>query len=597
MSAEHFDAIVVGSGFGGSVMAYRMAEAGMRVLLLERGKPYPPGSFPRDPAGLKKNFWDPKAGLHGMFNLWSFQHIDSLVSSGLGGGSLIYANVLLRKDEKWFVREQPGKPGWEYWMMSREDLDPHYDQVERMMNAQRYPLDHAPYSDTQKTLAMREAAAELKRRNPSLSWDLVNLAVTFYNQGQEQEPIPGEPIHEAHRNLHNRTRYTCRLCGECDAGCNYGSKNSLDYTYLSEAKRLGVEIRTLAEVKNFFPREGGGYQVRYVEHTLGEATPDGARRREVTSDLLVISGGTLGSTNLMLRNRAFFPGIDRNVLGTHFCGNGDLLTFAMNAKRQVNGKRVPRDLNPSFGPVITSAIRMADAADGAPHSGRGFYVEDAGYPSFMNWILETSNRAGMVKRGLNFAWDRFKDLTGIDEDNDIGEEVSDLLGPCTLSSTSVPMLGMGRDVADGRLLLDGENLESDWKIKESGAYFERMRDTMKGIAEHLDADYVDNPIWYLGKRVITVHPLGGNPMGRNEREGVVDEWGEVFNHPGLYVTDGSVMPGPVGANPALTIAAMANRFADRLVERHAAKKVQTFKVVGDGVPAGPELAPAGGDDA
>lgn len=586
---EHFDAVVVGSGFGGSVMAYRMAEAGMRVLLLERGKPFPPGSFPRDPLGMKRNFWDPRAGLHGMFNLWSFRHLDSLVSSGLGGGSLIYANVLLRKDEKWFVHEQPGKPGWESWMVGRQELEPHYDQVERMMNVQRYPLEHAPYDTTQKTLAMREAAEAMSRRNPSLSWDLVNLAVTFHNEGEA--PVPGEPVREAHRNLHDRTRYTCRLCGECDAGCNYGAKNSLDFTYLSEARRLGAEIRTLCEVKEMHPRAEGGYTVRYVEHAMGEPTPTGAPRTTVTSDVLVLAAGTYGSTNLLLRNRAFFPGIDPQVLGTHFCGNGDLLTFAVNAHRQVNGKRVPRELNASFGPVITSALRMADAADGAPHSGRGFYVEDAGYPSFLNWILETSNRAGYVKRGLGFAWDRLKDLTGIDNDNDIGEEVSDLLGDCTLSSASVPMLGMGRDLPDGRLHLDGEQLESDWKIKGSSAYFERLRDTMKEMAEHWDATFVDNPIWYLGKRVITVHPLGGCPMGRDAREGVVDEWGEVHNHPGLFVADGSVMPGPVGANPSLTIAAMADRFAGRLVERHA-RKVPAFKVVGDAGLVSAEPAPA-----
>lgn len=580
MSSEHFDAVVVGTGFGGSVMAYRMAQAGMRVLVLERGKPYPPGSFPRDPAGLKRNFWDPKAGLHGMYNVWSFPHIESLVSSGLGGGSLIYANVLLRKDEKWFVREEPGRPGWEYWMTSREQLDPHYDQVERMMNAQRYPLGHAPYDGTQKTLALREAAEALARRNPSLSWELVNLAVTFHNDGEA--PVPGEPIREEHRNLHGRTRLTCRLCGECDAGCNDGAKNTLDYNYLSEARRLGAEIRTLCEVKSFAPRSGGGYETRYVEHTLGEPTPSGAPRRVVTSDVLVIAAGTLGSTNLMLRNRANLPGINAGVLGTHFSGNGDLLTFAVNAKRTVNGRREPRPLNGSYGPVITSAIRMADAADGAPHSGRGFYLEDAGYPSFLNWIVETGNRVGMVRRAADFAWSRLKSVVGLAEDPDIGEEISRVLGPCTLSSTSLPMLGMGRDVANGRLSLRGENLHSDWKITRSGAYFDRLRETMRGVAHHLGATFVDNPVWYTGRRVITVHPLGGCPMGRNAQEGVVDEWGEVFGHPGLYVADGSVMPGPVGANPALTIAATANRFADRLIDGH---RVRAFKVVTGETPA------------
>jgi cholesterol oxidase len=122
MTPEHFDVVIIGSGFGGSVMAYRLAEAGKRVLLLERGKSYPPGSFPRSPYGLKKNFWDPSQGLHGMFNIWSFKHLGAIVSSGLGGGSLIYANVLIRKDEKWFVKEDLKKGGHEYWPIDYKDL-------------------------------------------------------------------------------------------------------------------------------------------------------------------------------------------------------------------------------------------------------------------------------------------------------------------------------------------------------------------------------------------------------------------------------------------------------------------------------------------
>ena len=105
MDDTHFDAVIIGSGFGGSVMAYRLAEAGLKVCLLERGKPYPPFSFPRSPHKVRDNFWDPSDGLYGMYNVWSFKGSGALVSSGLGGGSLIYANIIIRKDEKWFVRK------------------------------------------------------------------------------------------------------------------------------------------------------------------------------------------------------------------------------------------------------------------------------------------------------------------------------------------------------------------------------------------------------------------------------------------------------------------------------------------------------------
>jgi cholesterol oxidase len=135
----HFDAVVIGSGSGGSVTAYRLSEAGLRVCLLERGKPYPPGSFPRTPREMGRNFWDPSDGLHGLFDVWSFKATEAIVASGLGGGSLIYANVLLRKDERWFVREQPREGGYEYWPVTRGELDPHYDQIEKMIGVQTYP--------------------------------------------------------------------------------------------------------------------------------------------------------------------------------------------------------------------------------------------------------------------------------------------------------------------------------------------------------------------------------------------------------------------------------------------------------------------------
>lgn len=118
----HYDAIVIGSGFGGSVMAYRLAKAGMRVCLLERDKKYGPGDFARTPHEMSTNFWDPSAGLHGMFNIWSFKGLDAIVASGLGGGSLIYANVLLRKDKEWFVQDSPGKPDAEHWPITYRRL-------------------------------------------------------------------------------------------------------------------------------------------------------------------------------------------------------------------------------------------------------------------------------------------------------------------------------------------------------------------------------------------------------------------------------------------------------------------------------------------
>ena len=542
-SREHFEAVVVGSGFGGSVTAFRLADAGKRVCLLERGKPYPPGSFPRSPLGFSKNFWDPSEGLYGMFNVWRFSGIDALVSSGLGGGSLIYANVMIRKDEPWFVHEDG-----ESWPVSRADLDPHYNRSEKMLGVQTYPFGSEPYASTRKTRAFEEAAKRL-----GYDWFLPHLAVTFANEGEA--PVPGEPIREEHTNLHGRTRYTCQLVGECDVGCNYGSKNSLDYTYLSAAAREGAELRSCCEVKAFRPRDGGGFEIDYVVH---EPESEGSEPAPatITADTLVISAGTLGSTFLLLKNRDAFGGLSP-ALGTHFCGNGDLLTFALRCKDQIN---------PDFGPVITSAIRMGDAHDGDGSTGRGFYIEDAGYPSFASWMLQAADEPRALWLWRKVALRLFLKWIRRKPQPDISGVISSFFGDARTSAGLLPLLGMGRDVPDGRMQLRDGLLDVDWsKDGASKAYFEKLRDTMRALADELGGTFQDNPLWWLSK-VITVHALGGCPIGRDGNEGVVDPWGRVYGVPGLYVADGSVMPGPVGPNPSLTIAALADRFADGIIE-------------------------------
>lgn len=562
MSDPHVDAVIVGSGFGGSVMAYRLAEAGLRVCVLERGKSYPPGSFPRSPYRMKSNFWDPSEGVYGMFDVWSFRGLGAVVGSGLGGGSLIYANVLLRKDERWFVREDLHNGGYEYWPVTRTDLDPHYDRVERMMNVQQYPFATDPYNRTSKTRAFKNAADQL-----NLDWFLPPLAVTFGNDGDV--PVPGEPIREAQPNLHNRTRTTCRLCGECDIGCNYGSKNTLDYNYLSAAQRHGADLRTLCEVRSFAPRPGGGYTVRYVQHDPAhEGKPRDTSDQTVlplhtiTTDRLILAAGTLGTTYLLLKNRHHFPHLS-TTLGTRFCGNGDLLTFLVKCADKKGRVREPRIIDSGYGPVITSAIRVADQADGG--TGRGFYIQDAGYPEFANWMLQLMDAPSMGRSALTVAWRLLRQWLRRAPESNLSAELTSLFGACELSAGSMPLLGMGRDIPDGQMRLRGDMLDVDWRKKRSTPYFDRLMHTSRRLADALGATFVENPTYRLN-RLLTVHPLGGCPMGRNEHEGVVNPSGEVFNYPGLYIADGSVMPGPVGANPSLTIAALADRFADRVID-------------------------------
>ncbi len=557
---RHYDAVVVGSGFGGSVVTYRLAEAGKRVLLLERGRPYPPGSFPRSPYRLRRAFWDPSEGLFGMFSIWSFDNLGAVISSGLGGGSLIYANILLRKDEKWFVREQGDGHEVEYWPVTRADLEPHYDRVEQMLKPQRFPFESEPYASTPRAVLFQKAAREL-------GWEpfFPPQGVSFAAPGRPPrvgDVIPDPP---GRPNLHGTVRTTCRLVGECDLGCNFGAKNTLDYNYLSEAVHEGAELRTMCEVREFEPRPGGGWTVRFVEHDLElEGQKHDTRSlplQEVSADRLILSAGTLGTTYLLLRNRERLGGLS-SALGSRFSGNGDLLTLALKPRDPTTGKLIP--MEGGVGPAITSTVRFGDAADGEG-SGRGFYLQDAGYPDLINWIVQAIETPGAILRYWLMAVRLVRRFMRIEHDSDIGAELAALLGDSELSAGIVPLLGMGRELPNGVMSLRNNLLDVGWQIDRSSEYFEAVREAQRRLAEQMGAEFRDNPIWNFGRRVITVHPLGGAPMGRNDAEGVVDSWGQVFNLPGLYVSDGSAMPGTVGPNPSLTIAAFADRVADGIL--------------------------------
>lgn len=568
VATEHADVVVIGSGFGGSVAAYRLAQAGLSVVLLERGNAYPPGSFPRTPAEMSRAFWNPSTGLHGMFDVWRFSGCDSVVSSGLGGGSLIYANVLLRKDEHWFVRDDPlPGGGYESWPVTRADLDPHYDEVERMLGATPYPLEAPGYAGTLKTHAMRDAAAEL-----GLSWQLPPLAISF-------APSPGAapgrslPIVDAgYGNLHGRQRSTCHLCGECNIGCNVGAKNTLDHTYLSAARHHGADLRTGHEVRAIRPGPDGGYEVEYVRRDpQDQDRPPGAEAqapRAIACDRLVLAAGTYGTTYLLLRSSANFRCLSP-ALGTRFSSNGDVLCFLIHAKDHNRA----RPLEASRGPVITSAIRLSDEHDGPGQKGRGGYIEDGGYPAFVEWLAEAADMPGDTRRLARFALERFCAMAARVPNPSISAEISELIGTDALAVNSLPLLGMGRDVPDGVLRLRGNRLDLTWTTATSEAYFTRVHATMRRVAAVLGARYVDNPMW-LRKRIITVHPVGGAPMGCERSAGVCDSYGEVFGYPGLYIADGAVMPGPVGTNPSLTIAALADRMCTRMLEHPPAKKAR-----------------------
>jgi cholesterol oxidase len=545
--AGAFDVVVVGSGFGGAVTACRLAQKGHRVLVLERGRPWPPGSFPRTPRELRTDgFWRPSDGLHGLWDVWSFSGLDAVVSSGLGGGSLIYANVLLRKDPATFAGDEH-----ERWPVSYEDLAPHYETVERMLGATPYPDAHEPYASTPKTRAMLDAAQRL-----GLRASRPNLAVTFApgkrGDPDRPPPTPGARM-PSRKNVHDVPRYTCRLSGECCVGCQNGAKNTLDFTYLSRAQRAGATIYTCCEAVGLARVDGGGWTVRYRQHLAAKTghretllDPTDEPVREVRARKVVLAAGTLGSTKLLLANRASLPGLSPR-LGAGFSSNGDVLMFARGADRY---------LDPSFGPTITVSIGVPD--EDSP-SGRGFYVQDAGAPVATEWLWQGRAMPGDLWRLRRTIWKRLGRRLRGRRDTGLGGVLAEGLGTARESAAMMPFLGMGRDIPDGRMTIQGDTLHLNWREGPSRPFFEGVESAGSAVAEALGGR-----MWRpMGRyaRLVTVHPLGGCGMGTTPREGVVDPFGRVFGAEGLYVADGSVMPGPVGANPSLTIAAMAERIA------------------------------------
>jgi cholesterol oxidase len=549
MSDDTFDVVVVGSGFGGAVCAYRLAEADKRrsVLVLERGQPYPPGSFARTPSQMREAFWAPKKGRHGLFEYWRFRDLRMVCASGLGGGSLIYANVMIRKEEDTFVREDLAAGGRESWPIDRADLEPHYERVQAMQQPQAYP-----YASTPKTQAMVEAAKQLglKAEHP--------LLAVLFAPAQGGDPVPGAAVESD--DLYGRPRSTCRLCGECDVGCNYGAKNTLDFTYLSAAQRAGAKLWTCCEVRTIKP-VGGGYEVGYTQHLDARRghpadllDPNEDARRTVRARRVILAAGAVGSTRLLLRNRRHLGNVSP-ALGTRVSANGDAMAMLRDARRGTER----RHLDPSYGPVITTSITVPATAS---PSGRGYRIQDGGAPVLADWLwegLEVPKLPWRMRREIA------RSICGMVT----GRRDTNLSGALAQAFTDrsaalMPLLVNGRDVPSGRYTLKGGRLDLSWSSDPSEDYYRGVEQGFREIADALGGR-IRMPPWRWLNRSMTIHPLGGCPMADDERFGVVDSQGAVYGHPGLYVADGAAMPGPVGANPSFTIAAFADRVAEGIL--------------------------------
>jgi len=517
---QHYDALVVGTGFGGAVSACRLAQTGLQVGVLERGRRYGLGEFPRDwDNPLNGWLWHKDQGL---FDVQPFSEMTVVQGAAYGGGSHLYANVHLRVPKDGFERGWPS--GYD-----RAELDPYYDLVAWMLDlnpvSERQPLGIPP-----KTTAMWRAAQAMGREG---QFALLPLALNF-----------GEP--EVMRpNKFGVDQSGCRHCGECDIGCNFQAKNTLDLNYLAVAEQHGAEVGTQCEVTRIEPLPSG-YRVAYTDHRTGA-------EQRVDAPVVVLAAGAVNSTELLLRCRDEYRTLPElsERLGHRYSGNGDYLGFALGTDAA---------LEPSRGPVITSGI----VHDRAAGSGRRWFIfEEGAFPREIGALIQLLDEDDPRFAGLLRVQDEA--LAAI---RSAARERIDAKPATTAEHTAV-FLAMGRDTADGRisLLPVSRDLRISWNLGENLGLYETEERFCADVAAALGGRAGANPLWRSLRIPVSVHNLGGCVMADDPADGVTDSGGEVFGYPNLFVLDGGCLPEATGVNPSFTIAAVAERNIEAAIRR------------------------------
>jgi cholesterol oxidase len=517
-----FDVIVIGSGFGGAVTACRLAEANQRVLVLERGR-----RWQRYPRGLRDAWlWDHKhpERHNGWLDMRVFPNMSVVQGSGVGGGSLIYANISTEAPSSVFSRGWPRE-------ISYDELKPYYDRAGAMLKVQRVPEAQWPA----RTVFMKRAAESVGHKQ---RFQPLELAVSFDEEWRYSRPDCHD-YSQSKRfiNEHGVEQGTCVHCGLCDLGCPVRAKNTLDVNYIPRAERYNADVRELHQVCNIEPLVGG-YRVSFDRLHDGQRKPGSASAPRV-----VLAAGSLGSTELLLRCKLQTKSLPRLSarLGKGWSSNGDFLTPSIHRER----------VSPTLGPTITSAINFLDGED----AGQSYWVQDGGFFDLLGPMLLSKRHRLLAKHT------RAKLLLGA---------LELLVGKRDPLAHVMPWFGQAVDGSDGEMSLSrrigpfGGELQLHWDVEASLPAMNALIGRHKQLAHAMGGVPLITPSWSALKDLITPHPLGGCGMGDDAKHGVVDHSGEVFGYPGLFVADGSIFPRAIGVNPSRTIAALAERIADHM---------------------------------
>ena len=589
MSSTNYDAIVIGTGFGATIAATRLALKGKKVLMLERGtwwitpeklgKP-PAAAKPPIPEYAKQNnqpvqYWprpDHREGLldffaalrsdlnkDGLYQYSIFKQADILTASGVGGGSLIYSNVTLRPEAEVLQGIGLNLGDAEYqaaydWMQNyRGKLNKIVTKIP-LPNRDVTNLGQDDYLYLDRSRALRDAAAKVGQKlGIQIPWQPLDLSVVEYTE-DAQHHSSGDGA---------KTHTHCERQGRCILGCLPAARHTLNktlYQRLLSDPNSGVTLMPLAKVLHITKTQTG-YRVRYEDRR------DGGAHKDVEAPMVFLGGGTLGTTEILLRSRDKGGLQLSDRLGSHFSTNGDFGGFVVGTALPVYSTR---------GPINTSHLHVK-------FDGFHIAIEDCAIPAMFAAIASTALQAldNAAQRDafigkMKFSWlfrvlpdlsNLFPMIPNTQDPNSYRTEAEMVANIFFFNS-------MGQDDASGKIFLDHDQIQVDWDQPiANNPVFQKIETLQKAIAEAMGGRYVPFPLWsgFANHKLTITHPLGGCPIATgptpNNADGVVDEFGRVFDGskprgasdtlPGLYVVDGSAIPGALVANPTLTIAAQA----------------------------------------
>jgi len=528
MQSDHYDFIVVGSGFGGSVSALRLSEKGYRVLVLEKGLRFGKKDFPANNTDFKRWYWRPQMGAKGIFQMSFFDHVTVVHGVGVGGGSLVYACTHPTPKDDFFQA-----PSWAHLADWKHELEPHYATAVRMLGAVENPCDEAG------DRIVREIAEDIGRGD---HYEKTRVAIYFGEPGKE---VP-DPYFEGK----GPSRVGCTQCGACMTGCRVGAKNTLDTNYLYLAEQLGCVVQPETEVLAVRVRDEGGYT---VETKCSTADRD---HRAFTADNVVFAGGVLGTVPLLLQMKEDPRGLPRlsDRVGDFVRTNSESIISVCAEDDAVDYSK---------GIAISSIVHTDDHShfeivrygSGSNFFQRFFFPHAPGKNLFAR-VRETF-------RILRRHWKRFRAMKKAE---DMSAQSTIMLYMRTLEGSLKLRLGRSALTGFRRGLvtrLEPGNPAPEAFMEEATDIAWRYADKVRGLPVSLATETL------LGT-ASTAHILGGACMGDSAESGVIDADHRVFNYPGLYVVDGAAVSANPGVNPSLTITALAERAMSRIAAKASA---------------------------